>query len=268
MLKHMKQNITERIASRFKAAQAASVGHRGDMYLADYLPVTKLTAQVLVGYESTLGVPTKKDLIAFTTGLSNEMCAMVKTAQHYPQKDAISLFVCKQAETKTLEEASNPKEFHENVPGQQWMHTRTAEVWNVDNINGEKVLVREQEDDIAAILEARKNCTRTASVTKDISFNEIKEAQGIGHIDVEDLVEFLYNDEIGKGIVKRVVNTDTGARVVVDQNGNMLDISIESITKVMPASQNVAKEKSHLYNYYKAIYGEEYARQLIYTESV
>lgn len=246
---------SERIADKFRKAQAAQVGYRGDLHLADYRKLTKRTAQVLIAFDKGCTVPSKQDVHTFVAkSFGSAVLPMLKTAEYHSGASAVSVVVCQNTETRPLEDS---KDMHETILSTQYQDTRTAEVWNVEEVDGAKVLIRQSDDDIEAILKARKHL-KTATV----SFSEIRTA-GVAHMDSGDLVEFYDRDSLYKGIVHRIVKSVTGDRVVVEQDGEMKDVPIESVMKVIPSDVSLQSQQQILYDYYKKIYGEEYAKQLV-----
>lgn len=254
----MRGRVIDRIATSYRKAQATQVGHREDMHLADFRPITRHTAQLLVGYDPHVGAPTTADIKTLVAKFSPDVSAMIKTATLYPQYGALSVVAFKQGDTLKLDAS---KKMHEMIPDTQYVDMRTAEVWNVEEIEGEKVLVRQAEDDIATILKARKNMVKTSSVT----FSEIRTA-GMRHMDTGDMVEFVHKEDVCKGTVHRIVRNAQGDRVLVERDNEIHDIPIDAITNVTVMAEGIEAEKDELYNYYRTIYGEDYAKKLVYMD--
>lgn len=251
----MRGRVIDRIATNYRKAQASQVGYREDIHLADFRPITRHTAQLLIGYNPSVGAPTTADIKTFVAKFSPDVSAMVKTATLYPEHGALSVVAFKQGETLKL--AASEK-MYEMVPNTQYVDMRTAEVWNVEEVEGEKVLVRQAEDDIATILKARKKMLKTSSIT----FSEIRTA-GMRHMDAGDMVEFVHKEDIVKGTVHRIVRNAKGDRVLVERDNEIHDVPIDAITNVTIKAEGIEAEKDELYEYYRKIYGDDYAKQLV-----
>lgn len=254
----MKGSVINRIANTYKETQASVVGYRGDLHLADYRPITSVTAQILVGYDPSLGAPSTADIKRFTNKLSSNVSAMIKTATLHVKEAAVAIVIFKQADARKFDDRDS---MHEMIPDTQYVDMRTAEVWNVEEVEGKKVLVRKAEDDIEAILKGRKQKVKTASV----SFSTIRTA-GLRHMNAGDLVEFIHKDDIRKGVVHKIIRNASGDRVLVEREGEMHDVPIEAVTNVTISAENVEQERDELYEYYRKVYGDEYAKKLVFMD--
>jgi len=259
----MYDRFLKRIRAGFEQDRKDQLGNRSDLFISDYRPLTKRTAEVLVEYNVTRDMPTRDDLEVFARKVAIGTSMLPDTAKHYPDVNAVSFIIAKEADTRRVCDAD---QMCEMVRDTQYLDARTAEVWNVEDNNGVRVLVKQEKDDIEAILKKRINST-TANTANSPTFRSARAAT-VAHLDHGDVVEFVHKNKMCTGFVEKVIRSVNGEhRVIVASNNKLIEIPLDSVTS-SKTREAFGEDKDAAFNYYKHVFGEDYARKYVYGEDV
>jgi len=238
-------------------AKLNKVGYRGDMFIADYRPLTRRTAHLLIGYTDVLGEPTKEDVSNFVfKTFEGKLSPHVETARIHKDKNAVTVLVSMNTPVRPIEDAKNMCA----VASTLYIDTKIPSTWEVIERNGVKFLSKVEKDDIDSIIKARRSRMQMRS-SSGLSFDRLASAGIIAAVpEVGDTVRFFKDDVIQQGVVKNIgektASIQVGRKVVkVDRN------AIFDIVKL--GSQSERKKLKEMYEVYKNIWGKDFADKLL-----
>lgn len=250
----------DRLFNSLEQKLSADVGHRVDLQFADARRINKTTAHFMIEY--TGKTPVSDDIADFFIRKFNaKITPFISTAKVYDETKVITVVAQILNVTRQFEDISKPG-MKAVITGATYLDVPLQEVWEVQQRNGKKVLVRKVKDDIMAIVQARRSAMMEDNNHK--TFASI--AKGslmsyLGMIEKGDRVRVMVDSKVvdaevlaaseGQIKVKHASGTETVAREAV----------IEVVSK---NPQTAEKEKKGTEDYFSKAYGNpEYAKQLV-----
>lgn len=238
---------TQRIAASLEKKFNEQVGHRPDMVLADARRINESTANFLIEYEGK--APTARDVGEFfSKSFDGELTPFISTARVYPSKK--SLMIIAQVMTLTREITETKRDNMKTVIANTlYYDAPLQEMWEVKQIQGKKMLVRKNKEDIMAMVSARRNNLGPRKTFA--SFNRADD------VEVGDILK-IFNVNDGKVIMARVVKANS-EEVVVRHKGQAIAVGQDQVLEVRKKSKY-----QNLEDYYADAYGDrEYAKKLV-----
>jgi len=258
-------NISTAAATLREKLTAAKGADRGDLYLADVVPVSASSAKLLIGYVPRFGTPTHSQVANFVTAttsrfsqsgaLKPELASLTDHPVNSVQA-AVSLVVNAPSLTATPEH----KDHMVAVSSTMFYDKSIKANWELKSSpEGTKYLECMHKENVPELLQ-----TAIASqgiVSKTLTF-QTPELQAVAAVqcNVGDYVEFWADGGLRRGDVTKC----EGDEVVIDSDDRPLKVSRAAVTKVIRLNQKAAgEEKKRLVAFYSTIWGPEYAKQLV-----
>lgn len=247
-----------RMYDRLSEKMSKVVGHRGDMYIADYQPITKKAGKLLIGYAKHLGIISSNDIRAFVIReFEGKALPDLSTARVHKMEGAISLVVKMFQPTKKLE----AKEKMLAVAATMFLDQELGDTWEVKDKDGAKFLAKVTKEDLNDIVKARRQ-------RMQIKSSPISLASVDGGIPAElhngDKVSYYYDNERQTGVILNVAEAD----VKIKNGDKVHTVAKNSVLEVNEISPDESKKlDTQLYEYFRTIYGDEYAKLLTTPET-
>jgi hypothetical protein len=251
---------SSKLLDRLKGKMNERVGHRGDLYLADWQQISKTAANVLIGYVRELGKPSSDDLHKFIIkNFDAKLVPQMRSARVYDNQGAITMVMeiyrptRKESDTGAMIRLADTM-FQDDM----------GTVWEAkSHDDGTRYLARIQSDNIDELLAERKNRMQIKSA--GVTFSRLRTA-GRTSLNVGDRIKLYYEGRIKEGVVKAL----QGEMVTCEcPDLGQLDINKDAVIEVTqksPAAE--AKEDEYLKQYYTKAYGfPDYAEQLVKGET-
>ena len=242
-----------------------NVGHRVDLQFNDARRINKTTAQFMVSYTDERP-PTSKDLgdffAKFSKNANKPITPYMSTAKVYKTQRIVTVVGQILSQVRDFADTKTDR-LVPVISGAVYLDVELKDTWEVDDREGNKVLVRTEKDDIMALVQARRNSMMDlnphqtfASTTKSDLLRYLR------ILEKGDQVRVFLNDKI---VDAEVVAVSDGEVRVKYGNGTetVPRTSIVDVTARNP-KDNTEKEKDD-YDYFKEAFGdEEYAKNLVY----
>lgn len=259
----------------FKAADrlASRQGSRIDLRFADARPRGKASADFLVRYNPGNGVPTRTEIAAFITKQFDGRLTPQTMLDHgQVSRDHAVLHVSADVHRDRLsvDHLEADKASYRDIDGRgvRFLHTKTAQVWNVEKgADGTPVLFREEEDDLEDLVRSARKARLTTAMP-GCTFDQIGLTAGANVYDVGDTVAYHCQ---GTRCTGRVTNIDRGVsgntklHVENAQTGTLDTIPEGLVLECITKAPGVAgAEKGKLMDYYSKMYGDRsFAEKLV-----
>lgn len=233
------------------------VGHRPDMNLADVRKINEATAHFMVEYSDN--APTSKDVNEFfLKKFNSKITPFISTAKVYPKHKVITVVAQLLSLTRP---ATDSKTLKTVIAGQLYLDSPMEQLWEVQQREGRKILVRKIKDDIMSLVEARRNAMMTSHSHKTFASLNVNNLEKlISKLEKDDSVRVLQNGKIMDGIVLNVVGEDVEVKV----DNETVIVPISTILNVNKSMENPEAEKQAMEKYFSDAYGDpSYARELV-----
>lgn len=248
------KNVGLAIGKKLAHQQKAVAGYRGDMYFADHLPLNRAEAKVMIGYDRSLGRPTANQVGAFVTAKFNgEVDPKLASVQYHEKGLQHAVTVAGTLVSKRL-----PIEHREEMTvlsSTMFLDTELNESWEIKADGGKEYLECVRDEDIHGILAAARG---KHVVSASCSFANV--ATGSVEYNTGDTVEF-----IGDGILRvGVVKSKSDRKATISADDQSFHVDEQAVIKIIEVSPKTAEaQRQEQYNFYKKIYGDEYARAFV-----
>ena len=252
-------DVSKSIASRLAEKVKASVGHRVDLAIADYVTMNPTTARFMLEYDGDY--PTSEDISGFFTKKFNgKVFPDMSTAKVVESQNVIIVVANMVNYHRPIQDTKMMKPV---LAGYTYFDETLAETWEVKEVNGQKVLARKLKDDINSIVEARKrimmeNSKKTFASIKATASN----LRSIALVEEGDIVNAYHN---GRQYNNCVVVKASSSDVELKYESNPLKVNRSQVLEVVAkASEVTAATESELIAYYTKAYGDAaYAKKLV-----
>lgn len=244
-----------RMLNRLGAKMDKVVGHRGDVYLADFQRIDADAGHLLLGYERSIGPVTSNDVIACVSRtFDGTLQPIMETAKHYRAEGAVSVVVQRTVPTRKYKDRKQMLA----ISNIHFLDQQLGDTWEVKaQPDGTRYLSRVSHDDIGAIVqERRRRMSIKASV---VTFGNTLSA-GVPNMSKGDEVRFYDGGHLLVGKITRVGDADV---TIAGPTGSMT-VAHEAVVEILQASpQTKENVRSYLSDYFADAYGfEDYAKEL------
>ena len=242
-----------------------NVGHRVDLQFNDARKINKTTAQFMISYTDDRA-PTSNDLgeffAKFSKNANKPITPYMSTAKVYKSQKIVTVVGQILCQVREFADAKS-RNMVPVIEGAVYLDVELKDTWEVDDREGNKVLVRKEKDDIMALVQARRNSmieTNPHQTFASTAKGDLMRYLRI--LEKGDQVRVFLNDKI---VDAEVVAVSDGEVRVKHKSGTetVPRTSIVDVTARNP-KDNVEDQKEN-YEYFKEAFGdEEYAKELVY----
>lgn len=244
----------ERMLRRLDARMTKAIGHRGDMFLADFRRIDEDAGHLLIGYEKTIGPVGSNDVTAFLAReFHGALRPIMETAKQHRAEGAVSALVHRAVPTRRIEDRKSMLA----VSNTHFLDQQLGDTWEVrSQADGTKYLARLSSDDISGIVAERRR--RMSIKASTLTFANTLSA-GLPNVSSGDQVRFYDGGQLLEG---KVTAVGTDVRIVAS-TGNYT-VAPEAVVEIIQASPETRDTiKSYLNEYFTDAYGfENYAGEL------
>ena len=255
------QTINDRLGARIAAKLQSDVGHRADLHLADYRKAGDNLATICIAFDAGVGRPDVQDIKDYVTiGFKGRLSPHMSTLRLHADVNALTMNVSQARPSRPYKdvEAMVP-----NGPG-RFIEASTNDVWEVEDNEGTPALYRVAEEDLDAILEARK---QSASGRFASTRARIASIMDTGRVLAVPGANVLFFTDTGEEKVACVMSeADDHGQVSVRITGQEENIRIHEnqIHEMLTTAELDANTKKLLTDYYTEAFGDAgYAQQLV-----
>lgn len=257
----MRHNPNERIETRdrmlaaFDQKMAKQVGHRGDLHIADFCSIDPDSGHLLIGYASSIGPASSKDVVAFIAKtFSGHVHPLMETAKQHREMGAVALVVARTIPKRKIQDRKDMLA----ISNTHFLDQQLGDTWEVKSqADGTKYLARIATDNLQDIIaERRRRMTVHAST---VTFGNALSA-GVPNLNSGDQVRFYDGGQLMKGKV-----TDVGHEVTITaEAGGTYNVSPEAVVEILQVSPDTTRDiKGYLGEYFADAYGfEDFAGKL------
>lgn len=270
----MFNSISEKLVDKLGKKLAKDTPFRSDFILADFrvLDSNKKSAEMLVQYDESAGVPTKEALAQTINHLykANDGRPRVmldfNSIKYYPKYQAVS---CVVSVPKIRRPFADVKKFgmKEIVAGTMFLGENMTDTWSVSKSaeGGAIFIERLEDDDIDTILKERSRAKgfRAHAGVSSLTLNRVAASVAECNYSLGDYVKCAYN---GKLITAQILGlTPSGAQVRF-KDGKQATITVEALHGMVKAAEESTQiNLEALKEYYRKAYGysEEELNKLV-----
>jgi len=249
-----------RLLDRLEQKINASVGHRVDLQFADARRINRNTARFMLAYSDDQA-PTSDEITDFFSRKFNfKITPFLSTAKVYSGERCVTVVAQILSLTRDISDVKH-RGMVPVIQGAVYLDVALKETWEVEDREGQKVLVRNVKDDIMALVQARKkSMLDSRSQQSFASFSKADLLKYLALLEKGDHVRVLVDDKVVDAEVLAV----TDAEVKVKTKGGMKTIPRQSIVDVISKSaQHQDKMLKDAADYYTDAYGDPgYAQKL------
>jgi len=247
-------NARSRMLDNLNLKMAQTVGHRGDMHVADFKSIDQNGGHLLIGYERSLGPITSQDVTAFVSrAFSGQLVPVMQTAKQYKAEGCVAVVVHRTVPTRKIEDKNNMLA----VANTMFLDQQMGDTWEVKaQPDGTKYLARISKDNIADIVGERRR--RMSVHASTVTFGNTLSA-GVPNLNSGDQVRFYDSGQLLEGRVQSV-----GDEVKIIAASGTFSVAPEAVVEILQVSPETLKNiQSHLQEYFTDAYGfENYAKEL------
>lgn len=245
----------DRMMRNLSAKLDKQMGHRGDLYVADFQAIDRDGGRMLLGYEKTIGPISGNDVVAFVARYFNgEVRPLMETAKQHRAEGAVSLVVHRTVPTRKVEDKAEML----CVSATHFLDQQLGDTWEVKSQNdGTPFLARVSRDDINTIVQERRS--RMSVKASTVTFSNALSA-GVPNLSVGDTVRYYRDGRVDEGKITQVSDID----VAIKGEAGSFTVAPEAVTEILQTSPETdEKVKSYLEDYFADAYGfEGYAKEL------
>jgi hypothetical protein len=238
---------------RGKLAKGA---RRADLCLSDFRLLDNTAANVLYGFDKAFGLPRAEDLqAALVRDFDGKVVPVITTARVYPDEGVVKVIASMNMPTRRFEDHVGMIA----VASTMFIDQEMCETWSVvEGADGNKFLQRVTEESIGDILNERKR-RMTVQASSSANFSNGVDA-GVPNVGSGDKVKFYGDGQLQSGEVMEV--TAQGV-AIKGATGNFV-VAPEAVLDLTEISAEKSADMStRLYEYFRQIYGDEYAAKLV-----
>ena len=252
---------TNRAFANLERKLSASVGHRADLQFADARRINKSTAQFLLSY--TDKHPTSDDIADwFLRKFNRKVMPFTTTAKSYKAQKLVTVIGQILSITRDYEDV-NKEGMKPVIQGAVYLDVPLQETWDVEEREGQKVLVRKVKDDIMALVQARKQSMLDSSSSR-MTFANLANGSLTRYLrllEKGDTVKVFCDNKVIEGEVLSVndnnIKVKSAKGTVTVPRESVLDITGRN-----PKDQEAFEKKA--VEYYEDAYGDrKYAEKLV-----
>lgn len=244
----------DRMLKKLDQKMSKTVGHRGDVHIADFMKLDKDSGRMLVGYDMGLGPISGSDVTAFVARqFQGEVVPVMETARLHRDAGAVEVIVRRTVPTRKF---TDRKAMHA-VASTLFLDQELGDTWEVkSHADGTKYLARVSKDDISSIVAERR---RRMSVQASTATFANALSSGIPNLNNGDTVRFYADSQLHEGKVRSV-----GNEVTIMADTGSYTVSPEAVVEILQVSPQTDREiQSYLGEYFSDAYGfEDYAGNL------
>lgn len=248
-------SITDRLYNKLAEKMSTQLGYRGDLFVADHRGINKNATKLLVGFNNSLGQPTKTDVTKFIVStFDGRVSPRTETARIYPDIGAVSLVLSKVRPTRSYQDSKKMIAIASTL----FLDETIGDKWEVQK-NGDQIfLARIDEEDISDIVSNRMQ--RMQIKASVVTFDNLKGQRCVASAQVGDTVKFFDSNEVKEGVIVSIGPVKATIRV----KGNIVAIDPVAIFEVVKVGTSAKKDTTDiLYDYYKKAYPENYGDMYI-----
>ena len=249
--------------SRFHAslaeAGASRLGHRGDLYLADYRMAGPEMATLSISFGRGLSAPSPEEIQAYITQtLSGKLMPVMASARMHQNARCITVNVVKHRVSERIE-ALNRMAF---IGGNRYVDAGTGSTWEVEENDGVQALYRVSKEDMETILRQRYSLAPMAQ--KQASLTDIL---GSGNAMVIPGAQASFWNSTGEQSVGKIMaeaNEGGFCPVLVTGTSAPIQVHQNMLIETMTTADLDESTKAKLQRYWEEALGDvEYARKLV-----
>lgn len=245
----------DRMYTQLEEKMETQLGYRGDLYSADYRIVNGSIAKFLMGYNTSLGLPTLSDVASFVIkNFSGRIAPKLETARIYPDDGALSLIVGKVRPTRPYSDRTKMLA----VAATLFMDEDLGDKWEVER-NGDRVfLTRIDQEDIGGILAQQMKNMQVQSST--LTFASLQDAKCVANAQAGDTVKFFKDNQVMEGVLVSM----GPAKATIRKGGESFVIDPVAIFEVLKVGRSTKQDVvNSLMEYYKKAYPRDYGKMFI-----
>ena len=251
-----------RAFAKLEQKLSSSVGHRVDLQFADARRINTSTAHFMLAYTDDK-IPSSDEITDFFVRKYNaKITPFLSTARVYKSQKVITVVGQILSLTRDIEDTK--KSFMKPViEGAVYLDVPLQETWEVNEIEGRKVLVRKVKDDIIALVNARKKTMMDSYSTK--TFASLVSAENVTRylaiLDKGDMVRVLMGDKV----IEAEVISIKDDQIKVKYKGKMESVARQHVLEIVGKNPAITeKEDKKMVDYFTEAYGDEkYAEKLV-----
>jgi len=246
----------ERLYNRISASYATGV--RGDLDIADFQKLDRISAHMLLEFEPKIGKPSANDIERyFGKMFEGRVVPLMSSASVKP--NCVSIIAQINIPTREFADAENKEKMTPVIAGMAYLDNQLKDVWTVSqDQEGKKVLAKEGKESIEQIISARRNRMF------------VTESSNVSLASVAMVRELLPNNTIvkawhqGKIQTLEILEKVVGGYKVKNTEGKESICAKEGVIDLQKMADAGPNESAKLAKYYDEAYGDKkYAQQLV-----
>lgn len=249
------QRMQQRIADT--RTMSAEKPPRFDLVLWDHEISGPHEARILIGFNSSLGVPKKTELDEWLIKTSAaQMRVVPESVRLHPEYALIVAEAIKIPQVRPMAHTA----MMIAVTADTFMDEKDA-LWEVRKTSeGNQFLARIEREDIDSLLKEREKMTKSASVSTRPRLAHLKD-EGIVEVTIGDHITYLKQGKVFRGQVKAIF-ADRVKVALSDKEEEVMKPDILDVTETTEDFK--AKHKQELINIFTQIYGDRaFASELV-----
>jgi hypothetical protein len=256
----MTSPIQQKIGSLLAAKLQSQSGARVDMYLADRVPVSASSSNVLIGYTPRFGKPTAQQVVAFISHkLGVDVDAKLETLQALASADGRKAGLAVVVAPKPARIDIRHKDDMIAVSSTMFMDQKIGANWDVkQGPDGVEFLECTRAEDVNKLLNTA--IASQGALSGTIRFGE----QGVTasvETNVGDFVEFYTEQGLRRGDVTKV---GPGEKVSILADDRQWVVDQPAVLKVLRLNPKAEEEKNkQIESFYATIWDHDFAKQLV-----
>jgi hypothetical protein len=234
-----------------------SMGYRPDLSLVDTRKINKTTAHFMIEYSNN--PPNSTEVMAFFNKYFDaKISPFISTAKVYQHHKVITVVAQMFVPSRDFNDFKRGS-FKPVIANALYLDVELREPWEVQTRDGKKVLVKQNHEDISAIVEARKMVMLNQSSQHKTFANVANIHRFIKFMKKGDVVKFFDVDT--DRLVEGEVSAVNGPQLIVKADGKSYNIQDSCVLEVVHAAK---QELSDEMKYFEQAYGDkEYAKKLL-----
>lgn len=249
--------MLEKLSNKMNQA----IGRRADLHVEDSQGIDANSCRVMVAYAQHLGPVTSEQLEEFVIReFQGQLVPNMATAKSFSDVGRVMVVLTRANVTRPMEDTAQMRTVVANAV---YVDTTLGDTWEVmTEADGSRHLQRVAADDINAIVAERRKRMNVTASTKPLTITAaLANYGGTLNANVGDTVKVMYRGGIHADAVVAAV-TDDSLTVKIPNIGTAI-VSKPAVVEIQQVSAKaVAGMQKNLYEYFRQIYGDEYARLL------
>lgn len=242
----------------------ASVGHRADLQFSDARRINQNTAHFMLAYSGD-NPPNSNDIGEFFgRKFDYKLTPFFSTARIYEDRKVVTVVAQILSVTREVQDIKR-RNMVPVIQGAVYLDVPLQETWQVEEREGEKVLVRKVKDDIMALVQARKKSMLDSTATAHKTFASVVQGDNLmkylALLEKGDQVRIMDGDKVVDAEVMAV----TDAEVKVKMKSGMKTLPRQSVVDVVAKSpEKEAERMQRNEQYFADAFGDpNYAEKLV-----